>query len=101
METLGIFITFKYADVRMISDKIKPIKQQKLGKFILLFSSCSFGIYFSHYILMQYFFYNSPILNLNAFIGLPVTSIILICSSWFLIWVMSKISILKIGSSVK
>lgn len=56
IETVGLFIAFKYADVKMISSKLKPIKEQKLGEIILLFSSCSFGIYFSHYILTMYIF---------------------------------------------
>ena len=54
METVGVFMAFKYADVKMISDKLKPIKEQRLGEIIVTFSSCSFGIYFSHYILMLY-----------------------------------------------
>ena len=55
-QTIGLCIAFKYADVKMISSKLKPIKEQRLGEIVLLFSSCSFGIYFSHYILTMYLF---------------------------------------------
>ena len=101
-ETIGLFIAFKYADVKMISSKIKPIKEQKLGEIIILFSSCSFGIYFSHYILTMYLFklgfMQSWIKHLYNF---PISSIIIIGFCWALIWVMSKIPLLKIGSGVK
>ena len=95
---------FKYADVKMIKDSIKPLKQQTLGKAIVLFSSCSFGIYFSHYILLRILFYCTPlsaIVKTNAYLWLPVSSIILISVSWALIWTMSKFPLLKIGSGVK
>lgn len=103
-ETAGLFIMFKYADVKMIKDSIKPLKQQTLGKAIVLFSSCSFGIYFSHYILLRILFYCTPlsaIVQTNAYLWLPVSSIILISVSWALIWTMSKFPLLKIGSGVK
>lgn len=103
METIGLFAVFKYADVRMISSKIRPLKEQKLGKVILLFSSCSFGIFFSHYILTLYLFqkgfmYPWPSLGFNYFY---LSSIIIIGFCWGLILVMSKIPILKIASGVK
>ena len=103
METIGLFIAFKYADVKMISSKLKPLKEQKLGEAVLLFSSCSFGIYFSHYILTLYLFkfgfmHTWPLHGLKLF---PVSCVIIIGISWMLIWVMSKIPILKVGSGVK
>lgn len=104
METMGLFITFKYADVKMISDKIKPLKEQTLGKIIVTFSSCSFGIYFSHYIIMLYLFNFGFMHNWghqNLFIYFPLAAIIIVLGCWLLIYVMSKIPILKIGSGVK
>ena len=102
METVGLFIAFKYADVKMISHKLKPLKEQKLGEIILLFSSCSFGIYFSHYILTMWIFkwgfMHSWTGNLWNF---PLSCIIIIGFCWALIWAMSKIPLLKIGSGVK
>lgn len=104
METIGVFIAFKYADVKMISSKIKPIKERTFGKIIVTFSSCSFGIYFSHYIIliyltrlgfMRWWGYK------NIFLYFPMASIILIGISWTLIFIMSKIPLLKIGSGVK
>ena len=103
LETIGLFIAFKYANVKMISSKLKPIKEQKLGEIILLFSSCSFGIYFSHYILTLYLFkfgfmHSWPLYGLTYF---PVSCILIIGACWLLIWIMSKIPLLKIGSGVK
>lgn len=103
-ETVGIFIMFKYADVKMIKDTIRPLKEQSIGKVIVLFSSCSFGIYFSHYILLRVLYYMTPLEALiknNVYLNLPITSIILIAVSWALIWIMSKIPLLKVGSGVK
>lgn len=104
METMGVFIAFKYADVKMISDSIRPIKEQTLGKVIVTFSSCSFGIYFSHYIILLYLFYIGFMKwwrYKSLFIYFPLSAIIIIGLSWTLIYVMSKIPILKIGSGVK
>ncbi len=101
-ETVGLFIAFKYANVGMISSKIRPLKEQKLGEVILLFSSCSFGIYFSHYILtlglFKFGFMHTWSKHLYLF---PVSCVIIIGFCWLLIWAMSKIPLLKIGSGVK
>ena len=104
LETVGLFIAFKYASFKFISDDIKQLKERFLGKLIVTFSSCSFGIYFSHYILMlglikfgflKYWIYK------NIFIYFPLSAIIIIGFCWILIYAMSKIPILKIGSGVK
>ncbi len=104
MQTMGVFIAFKYADVKMISDKIKPIMEQTLGKIIVTFSSCSFGIYLSHYIIVKYLIdcgFMHEWVNENLFIYFPLSAVIVIAISWALIYVMSKIPVLKIGSGVK
>ena len=104
METIGLFIVFKYASVKWISEDAKMIRERRIGEIIVLFSSCSFGIYFSHYILMRYIMYNgflAPIRKTNAYLWLPVSSIIIIGLSWLLIYAMSKIPLLKIGSGRK
>lgn len=51
METIGLFLAFKYANVEWIKKDARMIRERKIGELIILFSSCSFGIYFSHYIL--------------------------------------------------
>lgn len=104
MQTMGLFIAFKYADVKMISDKIKPIKEQTLGKIIVTFSSCSFGIYFSHYIIVKYLFdfgFMHEWAYENLFIYFPLSAVIVIAISWVLIYVMRGIPFLRIGSVVK
>ena len=104
METIGLFIAFKYASVKWIRKDARMIRERKIGEAILLFSSCSFGIYFSHYILMHYIMFDgflSPIIKTNAYLWLPVSSVIIIGLSWLLIFTMSKIPILEIGSGRK
>ena len=104
METIGLFIAFKYASTKWIKKEAKMIRETKLGEVIVLFSSCSFGIYFSHYILLHYIMYDgflAPIVKTNAYLWLPVSSIIIIGLSWLLIFTMSKIPILEIGSGRK
>ena len=104
METIGLLIAFKYASIKWIKEDAKMIRETKLGEIILLFSSCSFGIYFSHYILMRYIMYKgflAPIRKTNAYLWLPVSSIIIIGLSWLLIYTMSKIPLFKVGSGVK
>lgn len=88
METMGVFISFKYANVKMISDNIRPIKEQTLGKIIVTFSSCSFGIYFSYYIIMRYLFdfgFMHGWGYKNLFIYFPLSEVILIGICWALI----------------
>ena len=104
METIGLFIAFKYASVEMISNKIKPLNEQLFGKIIVTFSSCSFGIYFSHFLIMQYLFYRGFMHGWgykNIFIYYPLSAVIIILGCWTLIYIMSKIPILRIGSGVK
>ncbi|MCQ2964794.1 MAG: acyltransferase [archaeon] len=102
-ETIGVFLAFKYADFKMISESIKPLRERKLGKLIVLFSSCSFGIYFSHYLIMQILFkgYLHPLVRNRILIYYPISCIIILLGSWALVLIMSKIPILKIGSGSK
>ena len=104
METVGLFTAFKYASTKWIKKDAKMIRETNFGEAIVLFSSCSFGIYFSHYILMKYIMYDgflSPVRRMNPFIWLPISSIILIGLSWLLIFIMSQIPLLKVGSGRK
>ncbi len=103
-ETIGLFIAFKYASVEWIKKGARMIRERKIGEVIVLFSSCSFGIYFSHYILMQYIMYRgflSSIVKTNAYFWVPASSVIIIGLSWLLIWTMSQIPLIKIGSGRK
>ena len=104
METIGLFIAFKYASTKWIRKDARMLRETKLGEVIVLFASCSFGIYFSHYIILRYVMYDgflSPIRRSNPYFWLPVSSIIIIGMSWLLIYIMSKIPLLKVGSGVK
>ena len=104
LETVGLFTAFKYASFKMISNNIKPLKERSFAKLIVTFSSCSFGIYFSHYIIMLYLFdfgFMHTWGYKNIFVYFPLSALIIILGCWILIYIMSKIPILKIGSGVK
>lgn len=67
----------------------------------LSISKCSFGIYFIHYLILKYIqsnylkpikFYNHPIF------WTPLLLIIIFLSSWGVIYVLSKIPIIKVLS---
>ena len=104
LETIGLFGIFKFADIKMISSNLKPLKETKLGEIIVLFSNCSFGIYLCHYLIMEYLMYMGflrPLKRNHIIFNLPICFIIILALSWILIYIMSKIPYLKIGSGTK
>lgn len=104
METVGLFIAFKYASTKWIKKDARMLRETKLGEVIVLFASCSFGIYFSHYIILRYLIFDgflAPIRRTNAYLWLPVTSIVVIGLSWLVIYILSRIPYLRIASGVK
>ena len=76
METIGLFIAFKYASTKWIKEDARMIR-------------------------VMYNSFLSPVRKMNPFIWLPVSSVILIGLSWLLIFIMSQIPLLKIGSGRK
>lgn len=81
---IGGFMIVKYIDKLHGFDKIKD---NIIGKAIVSLSTCSYGIYLSHMIFYKFFremhFHSNKIV--------PVMLIIILGSSWLLVWILSKI----------
>ena len=104
VETIGVFLVFRYFNVKMISSKLKPLKETFMSKLVISYSLCTFGIFFFHWILILYIAYNPFFEQFRvgkAYIWIPVFSISIALLSWLVIWILSKIPILKICSGVK
>ena len=85
---IGFFLTFKYLDKL---DMFKHIQDNLIGKFITSISICSYGMYFDHFILINYF---EPFgIHSNKFILLILVAMVLL--SWSIIYILSKIPYLK------
>jgi hypothetical protein len=88
----------------MISSKLKPLKETFMSNLVISYSLCTFGIFFFHWILILYIAYNPFFEQFRvgkAYIWIPVFSISIALLSWLVIWILSKIPILKICSGVK
>lgn len=109
-QAAGVFLFFKYIDnlseinrKSFISKIHNFIKESRIGKAILSISICSYGMYLSHYFFIWPFMITNNtyhILSRNPFKWIPVVMLIAILGSWALIWVMSKIPVLKRFSGV-
>ena len=104
IETTGVFMAFRYFNVKMISSKLKPLKETFMAKLVISYSMCTFGIFFLHWVLVQYIAYN-PFFDQfrvgKTYFWIPFFSICIALLSWAIIWILSKIPILKICSGVK
>ena len=104
IETVGVFLMFKYFNVKMISSRLKPLKETFLANLVVSYSTCTFGIFFLHWVIVNYIAYN-PFFDQfrvgKAYIWIPLFSVLIALLSWAIIYVLSKIPILKICSGVK
>ncbi len=104
IEASGIFLLFKYFNFKMINQKFKNVKETFLAKLIVSYSTCTFGIFFLHWVIINYIAYN-PFFNQfkvgKAYIWIPLFSILIALISWAIIYILSKIPVLKICSGVK
>ena len=92
-QAIGIFLTIKYLDKTSINPKniYYKIKNNIIGKAIVSISICSYGMYFAHYIVIEYF----DISNIHSLKLLPVLLIVTIVISWLSTYLISKIPHLK------
>jgi surface polysaccharide O-acyltransferase-like enzyme len=74
----------------------KHVKDNVIGKIIFSISICSYGMYFSHVMVLKVLAIVNPHSNLLS----PVMFIALIFLSWLLVYIVSKIPYLKIFSGV-
>ena len=104
IEASGFFLMFRHFNVKMISKKLKPLKETIFAKLVVSFSTCTFGIFFLHWLIVNYIVYNPFFEQFKvgkAYIWVPVLSFVITILSWAIIWILSKIPILKICSGVK
>lgn len=96
----SIFLLFRYF---FESNKItNHIEKGIIGKIINSISKHSFGIYFIHYIFIRLFHIltKKELLIKNPIKAIPLLLIIVFLSSWFIAWIISKISSLNRISGV-
>lgn len=90
---VGLFIFIMCLD-RL--NKFNRIKDNFIGKAILSLSVCSYGMYFSHVIVVKALSYHNPGSNLMF----PVMFVLTVFLSWILPYVLSKIPYVKTLSGV-
>ena len=93
LEAVGLFIFIMCLD-RL--NKFDSIKENFIGKAILSLSVCSYGMYFSHTIVVKAISYHNPGSNLMF----PVMFVLIVFLSWLLPYVLSKIPFVKTISGV-
>lgn len=93
----SIMLLFRYLPKSdgIISKKISGfLSSEHISKAILSMSSCSYGIYFVHYLILNYlerfYLFSSNYLNHPKF-WIPVLVVVIFLASWIVIWIMSKI----------
>ena len=77
-------------------DKFRRIKDNFIGKAIVSLSLCSYGMYFSHTIVVKELSYHNPGSNLLF----PLMFVVIVFLSWLLPYVLSKIPYVKTFSGI-
>lgn len=90
---IGLYIFIKYLDELNIFDSIK---NNFIGNAIISLSICSYGMYFSHVLVVKFLSYHNP----KSTVLFPAVFILIIFLSWLLPYILSKIQYLKIFSGV-
>lgn len=89
----GLFIFVRYLDKL---NKFNSIKDNFVGKAIISLSVCSYGMYFSHVLVVKFLSYYNP----HSHLMFPVMFASIIFLSWLLPYVLSKIPYVKIFSGL-
>ena len=90
---IGTFIFIMYLDKLNV---FNSIKDNFIGKAIISLSICSYGMYFSHVLVVKALSYHNPQSNLLF----PLMFVLIVFLSWLIPYIMSKIPYLKIVSGV-
>ena len=90
---VGLFLLIMYLDKLNAFNKIKD---NFIGKAIISLSLCSYGMYFSHVIVVKALSYYNPKSNLLF----PAMFVLIVFLSWLLPYVLSKIPYVKTFSGV-
>ena len=89
----GLFLFVKYLDKL---NKFNSIKDNFIGKAIISLSVCSYGMYFSHVLVVKFLSYYNP----HSHLMFPVMFVLIILLSWLLPNVLSKIPYVKTFSGL-
>ena len=89
----GLFLFVKYLDKL---NKFNSIKDNFIGKAIISLSVCSYGMYFSHVLVVKFLSYYNP----HSHLMFPVMFVLIILLSWLLPCVLSKIPYVKTFSGL-
>ena len=89
----GLFLFVKYLDKL---NKFNSIKDNFIGKAIIYLSVCSYGMYFSHVLVVKFLSYYNP----HSHLMFPVMFVLIILLSWLLPYVLSKIPYVKTFSGL-
>ena len=89
----GLFLFVKYLDKL---NKFNSIKDNFIGKAIISLSVCSYGMYFSHVLVVKFLSYYNP----HSHLMFPVMFVLIILLSWLLPYVLSKIHYVKTFSGL-
>ena len=90
---VGMFVFIKYMDELNLFSRVKD---NFIGKAIISLSLCSYGMYFSHVLVVKELSYHNPGSNLLF----PAMFAAIVFLSWLLPYVLSKIPYLKTVSGV-
>lgn len=103
----SMLLFFRYLDeydgttINSIHNKIKT---GKIGKLIISLGVCSFGIYLSHMIFKNFYviyvFHSIKLVEHSPSKWIPFIFILVLLTSWAIIWIMSKIPYIKKVSGV-
>lgn len=106
----GIYLFFMSIDnlsetygSSLISKIHNFVKTSRISKIILSISVCSYGMYLTHYFVLWVFIYYDKTYHFflrNPFKWIPFIFLLAVLGSWMLIWVMSKVPVLKKFSGV-
>ena len=90
---IGLFLFVMYLDKL---NKFDSIKDNIIGKAIVSLSVCSYGMYFSHVLVVKELSYHNPGSNLLF----PLMFVLIVFLSWLLPYVLSKIPYVRTVSGV-
>ncbi len=90
---VGMFVFIKYLDELNL---FSTIKDNFIGKAVVSLSICSYGMYFSHVLVVKELSYHNPGSNLLF----PLMFVLIVFLSWLLPYLMSKVPYLKTVSGV-
>lgn len=99
LASVGVFIMFKCLATYLENKKSKThekIKNSKIGNLVFLISTCSYGMYFANSVILKFL----KKLDLHSLKFIPIIYISVVVLSFVIVYIFSKIPILKKFSGV-